>query len=261
MAAFDGGETSAVAPRSAPLVVARAILGAGAPLRSSVASVPDDPLPVVARLAAGAAAVPRGPIPSRVSAAPGARGPSAASPVALGRPAASGAQAPGSAFAPAIVASAGPVQRTVVGGPPGAPSTSATPSAPLVLSRPTSSRDAAAGADRGTGMSGEAAAAPPIPVARLADGGASPAARVLGWTPAAGFAAMSAPEGPVVQRAVQIGEMTSEVAPPPAGGADGGAAGGQDYEEIAERVYDRIRSRFATELLLDRERMGLLIDG
>ncbi len=40
-----------------------------------------------------------------------------------------------------------------------------------------------------------------------------------------------------------------------------GGAGGQDYEEIADRVYDRIRSRFATELLLDRERMGLLIDG
>ena len=62
--------------------------------------------------------------------------------------------------------------------------------------------------------------------------------------------------------------MATQVeAAPEAGAVEGGtgSAGaggaGQDYEEIADRVYDRIRSRFATELLLDRERMGLLIDG
>ena len=48
---------------------------------------------------------------------------------------------------------------------------------------------------------------------------------------------------------------------PPGTRAAGPGGAGQDYEEMADRVYDRIRSRFATELLLDRERMGLLIDG
>jgi hypothetical protein len=73
----------------------------------------------------------------------------------------------------------------------------------------------------------------------------------------------------VVQRTVEIDEISSTVEPEGAagaapGGASAGQAGagaGQDYEEIADRVYDRIRSRFATELLLDRERMGLLVDG
>jgi hypothetical protein len=70
----------------------------------------------------------------------------------------------------------------------------------------------------------------------------------------------------VVQRAVAVDEMTTGVlAVPAAAGGDSGSTGiggtGQDYEEMADRVYDRIRSRFATELLLDRERMGLLIDG
>jgi hypothetical protein len=67
----------------------------------------------------------------------------------------------------------------------------------------------------------------------------------------------------VVQRAVAVDEMTTGVSAAAAG--DSGSAGiggaGQDYEEMADRVYDRIRSRLATELLLDRERMGLLIDG
>ena len=67
----------------------------------------------------------------------------------------------------------------------------------------------------------------------------------------------------MVQRAVVVDEVATQVdASPAAGATEGGTGGaGQDYEEIADRVYDRIRSRFATELLLDRERMGLLIDG
>jgi hypothetical protein len=89
---------------------------------------------------------------------------------------------------------------------------------------------------------------------------------VLGWTAAGGFGVVPTGAGATVQRTVQIGEISSTVeAQPPGGAAAGGAGsssgGGQDYEEIAERVYDHIRSRFATELLLDRERMGLLIDG
>jgi hypothetical protein len=71
--------------------------------------------------------------------------------------------------------------------------------------------------------------------------------------------------GPVVQRVVEIGEVTAEVGQGPSGGEPGQGAGGgagtPDYEEIAEHVYDRIRGRLALELLLDRERMGLLIDG
>ena len=69
----------------------------------------------------------------------------------------------------------------------------------------------------------------------------------------------------MIQRVVEIGEVSAEVgqgSPASDGGPGaGGGAGTPDYEEIAEHVYDRIRSRIALELLLDRERMGLLIDG
>ena len=108
----------------------------------------------------------------------------------------------------------------------------------------------------------------PIATARHAAGSgiaSSADGTVLGWTAAGGFAAVPADAGPTVQRTVEIGEVSSAVEAQPSGGDSGagGASGsaGQDYEEIADRVYDRIRSRFATELLLDRERMGLLIDG
>jgi hypothetical protein len=114
-------------------------------------------------------------------------------------------------------------------------------------------------------------ASEPIAISRLADdGGSAPSQpeRVMGWSAGVGFAAMPASDAHVVQRAVSIDEMVTQVdAAPAPGAAEGGTGGagsggaGQDYEEIAERVYDRIRSRFATELLLDRERMGLLIDG
>jgi hypothetical protein len=115
-----------------------------------------------------------------------------------------------------------------------------------------------------TPAAGESAAEP-LPVSRLADDAAPATPRssgVLSWSAAAGFAVAEATDGwaPAVQRAVAIDEAT---AAPPAGAASAGEGGGpgQDYEEIADRVYDRIRSRFANELLLDRERMGLLIDG
>jgi hypothetical protein len=85
---------------------------------------------------------------------------------------------------------------------------------------------------------------------------------VSGWSAAAGFDRLPAAGGQAVQRSVAVGEVAAEVAPAEAAG--GGAAGGggaPDDDELADRVYDRIRARFATELLLDRERMGLLIDG
>ena len=95
---------------------------------------------------------------------------------------------------------------------------------------------------------------------------APPPGTALGWTPSSGFGPVPAAVGPVVQRVVEVGEMTAQVEPGSSAGGAGpaasaGAGGGPDYEEIAEHVYDRIRGRIALELLLDRERMGLLIDG
>jgi hypothetical protein len=87
-----------------------------------------------------------------------------------------------------------------------------------------------------------------------------------------------------VQRAVVIDEVTAEAAPPGSGGsggqgasggsgAGGGAAGGgagsgsatagpsdADLDLLARRLYGRIRDRLARELLLDRERSGMLAD-
>jgi hypothetical protein len=122
----------------------------------------------------------------------------------------------------------------------------------------------------GLPVRGGVAVEEPVSVSRLADTGSSaaPPPGVLGWSAASGFTAPGWAEAgaPVVQRAVAVDEMTTGVpAVPAAAGGDSGSTGiggtGQDYEEMADRVYDRIRSRFATELLLDRERMGLLIDG
>jgi hypothetical protein len=98
-----------------------------------------------------------------------------------------------------------------------------------------------------------------------ADAGWSPGAG-LGWAPGAGFAPLAPGTGPLVQRAVDAGAAAAPAAPGETAGAAagtvaGGEPGGPDYEEMAEQIYDRIRSRFASELLLDRERMGLLIDG
>jgi hypothetical protein len=98
----------------------------------------------------------------------------------------------------------------------------------------------------------------------------------LGWTSGAGFASVAPTPGPFVQRAVQIDEVTVTPAGGGAGAGESGAAGagqsgstgaaagggaGTDYEELAEQVYDRIRGRLTTELLLDRERTGTLVDG
>ena len=90
-----------------------------------------------------------------------------------------------------------------------------------------------------------------------------------------------------MQRAVEINEVSVTADAAAAGAAEsgdagagagesGGAAAGQaattgasaagpggagtDYEEIAEHVYDRIRARLTSELLLDRERSGTLVD-
>jgi hypothetical protein len=115
------------------------------------------------------------------------------------------------------------------------------------------------------------AAAPAGFPAALAAAGSDDA---VGWSPAAGFTSVARQPGPFVQRAAQIDELTVTPAGQGAGGAGATAAGsaagpagstgaggeGTDYEELAEQVYDKIRARLVTELLLDRERAGMLVD-
>jgi len=223
--------------RSVPLVVARSLRGA-APMRSG-AGVPAAPSPTTA----GRATTPAG-------AAPGP-GHVAGAPAATRAP---GAPSSGSAAPERPVAQRSPFEDGGSGPRPGA-----------LVGR--------ASAPAAPGPSGPAAGpvSEPLTVSRLAEGGGSASlspAPVLGWSAGGGFAALPAVGPSTVQRAVAIDEVASQVdAAPAAGAAEGGAGAagaggaGQDYEEIADRVYDRIRSRFATELLLDRERMGLLIDG
>ena len=128
-----------------------------------------------------------------------------------------------------------------------------------------------------------------LPLARAAAGAAGPswasgpdtitagrAGDALGWTPAAGFTSVAPLPVPFVQRAVQIDEVAVTPNGGGAGSGESGVAGagqsgsagaaaagggaGTDYEELAEQLYDRIRDRLTTELLLDRERSGTLVD-
>jgi hypothetical protein len=121
-----------------------------------------------------------------------------------------------------------------------------------------------------------------LPLARSAVATAEPDAvetgrpgGVVSWAAGEGFTSVAPPPAPFVQRAVTIDEVTAtpsvDAAGPAGSGATAGAAGqpgatgaggaGTDYEELAEHVYDRIRARLTTELLLDRERAGMLVDG
>jgi hypothetical protein len=121
-----------------------------------------------------------------------------------------------------------------------------------------------------------------MPLAHSAVGTATPDALetggpdgVVSWTAGAGFTTVALPPRPFVQRAVTIDEVdvtpSGEAAGPAASGASaaqagragptGAGAAGTDYEELAEQVYDKIRARLTTELLLDRERAGMLVDG
>lgn len=94
---------------------------------------------------------------------------------------------------------------------------------------------------------------------------------VVSWAVGTGFTTVASTPGPFVQRAVAIDDMTVTPGGESAGTAGPGASAGAgqpgaggagtDYEELAEQVYDKIRARLTTELLLDRERAGLLVDG
>ena len=137
----------------------------------------------------------------------------------------------------------------------------------------------------GRGSASATATAPALPLMRSSVGVAAPAAfpadpavagsdDALGWSAATGFTTVALQPGPFVQRAVQIDELAVTAAGDGAGGAGAASAGsaagpagstggggeGTDYEELAEQVYDRIRARLVTELVLDRERAGMLVD-
>jgi hypothetical protein len=63
---------------------------------------------------------------------------------------------------------------------------------------------------------------------------------------------------------VQLAEAD---APAPGGGGGGGSASGaagahsdRELDDLAHQLYDRLRSRLRMELLIDRERAGLITD-
>ena len=185
------------------------------------------------------------------------------------------------AIAPLGIAGGGDAGPAAFGDPAGAPGSPAGVAGPRSDERLSVSRAAHAS---GGGASLSAAAALTLP--RPARGSAVPDPEVAGaadggahWAPEAGFTTDAAAPSSYVQRAVTIDEMTvtpaagaagaaGTGAPAPGAAGPGGAAGaaaaggaGTDYEEIAEHVYDRIHARLTTELLLDRERAGMLVDG
>jgi hypothetical protein len=255
-----------------PLVAARAAAGAAEPLRASLASTSTAPSVVVARRAV----TPLVPL----EAPPGAGGTAQVTAPTTGRSAGEAA--------PVIARPLASAQReadgaTGAGGSRGSAPLGAGARLAVQLAGTAIGGVRTSSADQpgGPGWSG---------VAASADGGASPGARsdlvlpvvarlaadaapsaatpgpALGWTADRGFGPLPAGAGPVVQRVVEVGEVAAQVEPGSQSGGTGTGAGagsgsGPDYEEIAEHVYDRIRSRIALELLLDRERMGLLIDG
>jgi hypothetical protein len=59
--------------------------------------------------------------------------------------------------------------------------------------------------------------------------------------------------------AVQRQEAGGAPASPPAGGAAGGHSE-KELDDLARQLYDRVRLHFRSELLIDRERAGMLVD-
>jgi hypothetical protein len=62
---------------------------------------------------------------------------------------------------------------------------------------------------------------------------------------------------------VQAPVQRAEAAPVPAPGGPGGGAGEHsdvELDQLAHQLYDRLRSRLRMELLVDRERAGLITD-
>jgi hypothetical protein len=67
-------------------------------------------------------------------------------------------------------------------------------------------------------------------------------------------------EVPSVQLAAAEAAPAPDTAPAAASGPPAGAQSPESMDELAGRIYDRIRMRFRDELLIDRERAGLLTD-
>lgn len=83
----------------------------------------------------------------------------------------------------------------------------------------------------------------------------------IGATIPGAFAAGDSGRAPSVQR--EDGSDAAVAAAATGATAGGGAAAGgseRELDELARRLYDRIRSRLRTELLVDRERAGALSD-
>ncbi len=142
-------------------------------------------------------------------------------------------------------------------------------SLPLAHGRPDGA-DASGRAAAGASSPGAAsAAAAPSGGASPLDGGGGPPA-MLSWTPSTGFT-RGAPALDV-QRAVRIDELEvspqgaeprgagGTASPSQTGGTAGAGGATGDIDDLAEQIFDRVRDRIANELLLDRERAGLLID-
>jgi len=140
--------------------------------------------------------------------------------------------------------------------------TSALRPAPLALASRTVTRAQPDSASLPPGQAEAARAAmplaPPVIIQRSA---ADPSAESPAWP---------AEPGASLQRAVPVDEAPAESAPPPAAAgaaatSSGSSAGSAttaetDLDQLAGRLYDRIRSRLRSELLVDRERAGVLTD-
>jgi hypothetical protein len=82
----------------------------------------------------------------------------------------------------------------------------------------------------------------------------------LHFTPPGSGEGAGVAAGLTAQRATETSPPAAPVPPAPAGGA--ATPGGDDaqLEELAQRIYHHIRWRLRSELLLDRERAGLMTD-
>jgi hypothetical protein len=133
---------------------------------------------------------------------------------------------------------------------PGAPHGMATPAPlPLVASRP----PAGIGPAEEVGLTGDAPRAAALARSIVRPGGdsASTGGSLESAGPGLGAGAMA------LTAQVQRQEAG---APVPAGGEAPAAGGELDVDDLARRLYDRIRDRLRRELLVDRERAGLLTD-
>jgi hypothetical protein len=101
-------------------------------------------------------------------------------------------------------------------------------------------------------------------ISRATTGAAAPVQRADGPAPVTAFASTAGPEGAELAGGAGADPSTAAVAtaqPPSApGGTEAAERPELDLDELARRLYDRIRRRLRAELLIDRERAGLIAD-